>query len=70
MDYQLTSADEEYLSKGQFCKECHISKATALYLIKNRLIPTINTKKKTKRYWIARSDMLAYLRARELDPTL
>ena len=70
MDYQLTSADEEYLSKEQFCKECHISKATALYLIKNRLIPTINKKKKTKRYLIARSDMLAYLKARELDPTL
>lgn len=70
MDYQLTSADEEYLSKEQFCKECHISKATALYLIQSRLIPTINTGKKTKRYLIARSDMLAYLKARELNPTL
>lgn len=70
MDYQLTSVDEEYLSKEQFCKECHISKATALYLIQSRLIPTIDTRKKTKRYLIARSDMLAYLKARELNPTL
>ena len=70
MDYQPTSAEEEYLSKEQFCKECHISKATALYLIKSRLIPAINTQKQTKRYLIARSDMLVYLKARELDPTL
>ena len=70
MDYQPTSAEEEYLSKEQFCKECHISKATALYLIKSRLIPAINTQKQTKRYLIAWSDMLVYLKARELDPTL
>lgn len=70
MDHQPTLAGEEYLSKEEFCKECHISKATALYLIKSGLIPAINTQKQTKRYMIARSDMLAYLRARELDPTL
>lgn len=70
MDYQPTSAEEDYLSKEQFCKECHISKATALYLINSRLIPAINTQKQTKRYLIARSDMLAYLKAREVDPTL
>lgn len=70
MDYQPISAEEEYLSKEQFCKECHISKATALYLIKSNLVPAINTQKQTNRYLIARSDMLAYLKAREFDPTL
>ena len=70
MNNQLTLGNEEYFSKEQFCKECHISKATALYLIESKLIPVINTQKQTRRYLITRSDMLAYLQARELDPAL
>lgn len=63
-----TATQEEYLSKEQFCKECHISKATALYLIESKLVPAINTQRQTNRYLIARSDMLWYLRERELNP--
>lgn len=68
MDGALNPKQEEYISKEQFCKECHISKATALYLIENKLVPAINTQKQTNKYFIARSDMLRYLRDRERDP--
>ena len=67
-DRILPPGQEEYISKEQFCRECHISKATALYLIEERLIPAINTQRQTNKYLIARSDMLRYLRNRELDP--
>lgn len=68
MGSSSTPIQEEYISKEQFCKECHISKATALYLIQNKLVPAINTQRQTNRYLIARSDMIQYLRERELDP--
>lgn len=70
MNHRPTSAEEEYLSKEQFCKECHISKATALYLIQNNLVPAIHAQKQPNRYLIRRSDMIAYLKARELTPAL
>lgn len=59
---------KEYLSKEQFCKLCHVSKATALKLIKSGMVPAIDTKKKTNRYLIARSDVEAYLLERNQDP--
>lgn len=65
-----TVTQGEYLSKEQFCKECHISKATALYLIESKLVPAINTQRQTNRYLIAHSDMLQYLKDRELNPAL
>lgn len=68
MNHHRLSAQEEYISKEQFCKECHIKKATALYLIQNGLVPAINTQRQTNRYLIARSDMLHYLHERELNP--
>ena len=37
MNHHRLSVQEEYISKEQFCKECHIKKATALYLIQNAL---------------------------------
>lgn len=66
-NHQL-SPQEEYISKEQFCKECHIKKATALYLIQSGLVPAINTQRQTNRYLIARSDMVRYLQERERDP--
>lgn len=58
-----------YLSKEQFYKECHISKATALWLIQSGLIPAIDTKKKTNRYLIARDDVEDFKRDRENNPS-
>lgn len=57
-----------YLSKEQFCKLCHISKATALRLIKSGTVPAIDTGKKTNRYLIAQSDIEAYLHERVRNP--
>ena len=68
MSNHQTSPQEEYISKEQFCKECHIKKATALYLIQGGLVPAINTQRQTNRYLIARSDMVRYLQERERDP--
>ncbi|WP_276856874.1 helix-turn-helix domain-containing protein [Intestinimonas butyriciproducens] len=63
------SKTSAYLSKEQFYKECHISKATALRLIQSGLIPAIDTKKKTNRYFIAREDIEEFKRERERDPS-
>ena len=58
----------EYLSKEQFCREFHVGKRTALWLISNGLLPAIDTKRKTDRYLIARKDIARYLKKRELEP--
>lgn len=64
----IQSKVSTYLSKEQFYKECHISKATALRLIESGLIPAVDTKKRTKRYLIAREDVDAFKRDRERNP--
>jgi len=58
----------EYLSKEQFYKMCHISKATALQLIQTRTVPAVDTGKRTNRYLIARSDVEKYLQVRSENP--
>lgn len=60
---------EVFLSKEEFRKECHISKATALWLIETGLIPVVKKESATTdRYLIARDDVEMYLRNRELEP--
>lgn len=54
-----------YISKEQFCKRCHISKRTALKLIKAGLIPV--TRGPTG-YLIAKEDVKQYLINREREP--
>ncbi|NLO47500.1 MAG: helix-turn-helix domain-containing protein [Clostridiales bacterium] len=56
------------MSKEQFRIAAHISKATALYLIENKLIPCRDTKKKTRRYTIKTNDVIAYLQDRVVSP--
>lgn len=65
----ISVVQEEYLSKEQFYKLCHISKSTASRLIKNGVVPAIDTQKKTRRYLIARKDMETYLSARNQNPS-
>lgn len=64
MDYLRPQGD--YISKEQFRKEVHISKRKALFLIQSGIIPAIDTHRKTRRYWIAKSDVEKYLKAREV----
>lgn len=59
---------DEYISKEQFCKECHVGEKTALWLIQSGLLPAINTMRKTDRYLISRTAVAHYLRNRELEP--
>lgn len=58
----------DYISKEQFRKEAHISKRKALELIQQGLIPAIDTHRQTRRYWIARADLAAYLQERRMTP--
>lgn len=58
----------DFLSKEQFYKVCHIGKDTALKLFRSGLVPAVDTKQKTRRYLIAKSDVITYLREREVDP--
>lgn len=58
----------EYLSKEQFRIVCHLKKSKALSLIKNGLVPAIDTGIPTKRYQIAMGDVLQYLHDREQVP--
>lgn len=64
---QPLPTEPQYLSKEQFYKKCHISKATALHLIESGLVPAIDLHRPTKRYLILSQDVDAYLLAREKD---
>ena len=46
----------ETVSKDQFYQIAHISKATALHLLQNGLVPCKDTGKKTRRYTIRTDD--------------
>lgn len=58
----------EMISKEQFYKIAHISKRHARYLITSGLIPCSDTGKKTRRYKIALTDVIYYLRDRKRHP--
>lgn len=58
----------EMMSKEQFYKVAHISKATALYLLSSGKIPCKDSGKKTRRYCIRTDDVIFYLIDRELHP--
>lgn len=58
----------EIITKEQLRKVCHISKRTALFLLKSGLIPNENNGKKTRCYRIKKADVIKYLKERENDP--
>lgn len=60
--------EPQYMSKEQFYKKCHISKATALRLIEGGLVPAIDTHKQTNRYLISYKAVDFYLADREKHP--
>lgn len=65
---EIHKAYPKGMSKDQFYKVAHISKATALYLLQSGLVPCNDSGKQTRRYKIKTEDVLAYLRDRDVDP--
>lgn len=60
----------ETVSKDQFYRIAHISKATALHLLQNGLVPCKDTGKRTHRYTIRIDDILFYMIDREHHPEI
>ena len=58
----------ETISKDQFYRIAHISKATALYLLQSGLVPCRDSGKKTRRYTIRIDDVIVYMIDRETHP--
>ncbi len=58
----------ETISKDQFYRIAHISKATALYLLQSGLVSCIDSGKKTRRYTIRIDDVISYMIDREIHP--
>ena len=58
----------EIMSKEDFRKACHISKRTAQFLLEYDLIPHIYTGKKTHCYKIRKSDVIAFMADRKVNP--
>lgn len=58
----------ETITKEQLYRICHISKSTALYLLKSGKIPCEYTGKRTRCYKIKKEDVIAYLEDRKVFP--
>lgn len=58
----------EIMNKEQMRIACHISKRTALFLLQFDLIPHTCTGKKTRCYSIKKSDVIAFMNDREVNP--
>lgn len=56
------------ITKEQLYKICHISKRTASHLLESELIPCKCSGKKTRKYNIATTDVVAYLESRAENP--
>ena len=70
MKFDLTVFDEypEIMNKEQMFRVCGIGKNTAQYLLETGLVPCTDTGKKTHRFLIAKSDVIAYVTDRERNP--
>lgn len=56
----------EVMNKEQFFRICHISKSTALHLLKSGKVPCEWSGKKTRCYKIRKEDVKAYLEERAI----
>ena len=70
MKYDVRELEKypEVMSKEQMRQACHISKRTAQYLLQFDLIPHTDTGKKTRCYSIRKSDVIAFMTDREVNP--
>ena len=60
----------EVMNKEHFFRICHISKSTALHLLKSGKVPCEWSGKKTRCYKIRKEDVKAYLEERAIFPEL
>lgn len=68
-DYEeIKKAYPKTMSKDQFYRVAHISKATALFLLQSGLVPCKDSGKKTRRYKIKTKDVINYLQERIVCP--
>ena len=58
----------DIITKDQLYQICHISKSTALYLLRSGKIPCEYTGKKTRCYKIKKSEVITYLEKRKIFP--
>ena len=58
----------DIITKDQLYQICHISRSTALYLLRSGKIPCEYTGKKTRCYKIKKSDVITYLEKRKIFP--
>lgn len=68
VDITILNSCPDIMNKEQMRKACHISKRTALYLLQYNLIPNMTTGKKTRCYKIKKTDIIAFLLDREVNP--
>ena len=61
----LKNQHADFLSLDEFSRVCKIAKRSARYLVKNGIIPAIDTGKITWRYKISIDDVITYLQRRE-----
>lgn len=68
--YRPRNWDEipDVITKEQFYKICHISKSTALYLLRSGLVPCEYSGKKTRCYKIKKDDVQKYLESKAKYP--
>lgn len=66
--YALRKKYPNGMSKEAFYKICHISKRHAQYLLESGIVPCIRYDKKTYRYLVSVTDVVIYLRQREINP--
>ena len=65
---QIEKTYPEFVTKEQFYKIAHISKATAQWLLQSKLVPCYDSGKKTHRYTIRTKNIIAYLKERAKNP--
>lgn len=72
MKEQIINWDKvpDILSKDDFYQLCHISKSTALHLLRSGKVPCEYTGKKTRCYQIRKEDVQKYLEQRAVFPEL
>lgn len=58
----------DLMTKEQMRIACHISKRTALFLLQSKLIPSVNSGKKTRCYKIKKKDIIEFMNDREVNP--
>ena len=59
----------DIITKDQLYQICHISKSTALYLLRSGKIPCEYTGKKTRCYAIKKRDVIDFMINREINPS-